>query len=303
MDRGIAMSFQWLFAALIGAIILFFALYAAAQFVGIGNQQQTTAQAGALVTILNQYSLGTTSGLTSSFSSAAPLQVHFSCDPTGSFGRQEIQTATYRFNEWTEPGFLAADASLYVFAENPSEGKEFFVFSKPFTFPFYVAPVIYVASEEESYCFSRPPERIEEELSTLSFPPFQLNCTGQERYEVCFSGSCDIRVNEQLKTVTREGKTVSYATDALLYAAIIADPQEYTCQVGRLMKRTQSLANLYVEKSQTVAAKGCSSQVSNDLLLFATQAATLDQTADLVFLERSSEDLEDANHYARCRLW
>ena len=113
--------------------------------------------------------------------------------------------------------------------------------------------------DSEEFCFVNPDSEIAEEISDLSLQNVEIT---EERCEtktnVCFNGEkCDIEVSRD--TVRKGTQSVKYveSTDrndkyALLFAAIFSDPEEYSCQMQRLSARAESLAELYIKKSENL---------------------------------------------------
>ena len=115
-------------------------------------------------------------------------------------------------------------------------------------------------SDKESYCFISPPVEIEQEINRLRpINIFTTNCP-QDSKKVCFSSpdDCDIEVDTADKKVTHKNKrSIFYvesadSTDkyALLYAAIFSpEPENYECQIERILSRTAKLSLVYKEKA------------------------------------------------------
>ena len=83
------------------------------------------------------------------------------------FGKQLIRVSQKSFNKWSNTDVNNDFKNKYVFAEQAVEGKKFYLFSKPFEFPFKVTDLTYLTSSKETYCFLDAPEEIKEELSSL----------------------------------------------------------------------------------------------------------------------------------------
>ena len=67
------------------------------------------------------------------------------------------------FNKWGDVSVDVGFENKYIFSDREVEGKKFYVFSKPFEFPFKVTDLIYMTSSLKKYCFVNAPEDIEEE--------------------------------------------------------------------------------------------------------------------------------------------
>ncbi len=197
----------------------------------------------------------------------------------------------------------------YLFSNSTVEGKKFYIFSKPFEFPFKVADLIYLTSAEEKYCFDSGslPEEIKKEITQIGQANLAPNCTGPEYKDyikVCFNGQlCDINVNydSYRKTVKKRGQgEVDFVGDALMYAAIFSDNDTYECQVQRLLMRTKELANLYKEKAALMA---CDSYLGEDLNQLINQLENIKSSSALQGINSIVENIYYKNDNSGCKLW
>ena len=295
-------SFSWLFAIIVGAFILFLAIYASTKLINIGQTEQDVKAGTEINILLNPLETSFESGKVISFSMPVESRIYSKCDNRGVFGTQKLSVSQISFNEWTETDLDVSSYNKYIFADIPSEGKNFYVFSKPFEFPFKVADLIYLIPSEKKYCFTDAPENIEEELEKLNIKNiFMENCSGSE-IKVCFEGVCDIRVNYEGNYV-KKGNDVNYFySDALMYAIIFSDSNLYECQVKRLMQRTGQLALLYNDKAKFIENKGCDSNLG--LQIFRGEVENFEDSSDLEFIAISAEDIQDKNNANwECKLW
>jgi len=119
-------------------------------------------------------------------------------------------------------------------------------------------------------------------------------------------GACDIRVNGQGGSFTqgytdKGGERLYYRGD-LIYASIVADEDNYECNLKRLMMRTSNLANLYLSESQYLKAKGCNSGTETSLsLLINTITSQYDSSLDLI--TKVVPVTETVNKNNICNLW
>lgn len=298
-------SFKWLFAIIVGGFILFLSIYAATKLIGTGGEA-TSARTGAEIgVLLNPLETGFESSVVTLLSMPVDTRIHNECSSISVFGEQRIRLSQKNLNSWSETDVDISFRNKYLFSENPVEGKDFFIFSKPFEFPFKISDVIYITSSKQNYCFVDPPEDIRDELENLNQDNILLgDCSQSEGViNVCFNGgsvSCDITVNENLKSVEKRGERVYYETDSLLYAAIFSDKDTYECQVKRLMNRAKQLSELYGEKSDLISTQ-CTSNVN--LLGFSSSINSYQDSSSLVFIKNSVEEIESQNRAAECRLW
>lgn len=296
-------SFAWVFAIIVGVFILFLAIFAVTKFT---NQEQTAsdAQTGTEIgVLLNPLETGFETGKTSSFSLPAETRISNGCNNNGNFGRQTIQLSQKSFNKWTETGIDVGFSNKYIFSDNTIEGKKFYVFSKPFDFPFKVSDLIYMTSSEKSYCFIDPPSRIEKEISNLNQNNLFLDeCPGNS-LKVCFDGGsdCDIEVDQNQKFVEKRGGIMYFEDDALMYAAIFSEKDVYECQLNRLMQRTEQLATIYDEKASLISTQGCGLEIN----LFALRTAVdgFSSSSSLASIKEIAENLDDKNNFGVCQLW
>jgi len=307
---ALEISFKWIFALILGAIILFLAIFLVSKMIKTGDTEQSAKTSKNIGVLTNNLETGFASGVTNTLSMPVETRIYNDCVLDENFGRQRIRTSQKSLGKWTETDLEVGFPNKYYFSSTPVEGKEFFLFSKPFEFPFKVADLIYITSADKKYCFINPREDIEEEIDYLDQKNILLgnNCTGEE-IKVCFSGSfdCDIIVEDNF--VTKDGKILYYEGDALMYAAIFSDVGVYECQVKRLMLRTIQLASLYKDKENFVGRTGCSSNLAPDLSALMNMAhglATSDGTVsgNLASLMFTVDEIDYKNTgNALCRLW
>jgi hypothetical protein len=299
----IQISFAWLFAIIIGAIILFFAIYAATKLIKTEGTV-TTAETGKEISVLlNPLETGFGETTTTPLMLPTESRLNNRCNAFADFGEQEISVSQKFKGKWTETSTGTISHNKYIFSNKSVEGKKFYLFSKPFEFPFKVSDLIFLTSSQDSYCFVDAPDEIVEELSNLNQGNlFTENCTPNS-IRVCFEpgGNCNIEVNENLKTVNKEGKIVYYETPALMYGAIFSDADIYECQVERLMNRLKELAWIYNDKESIISGKGCPADVN--LLILADSASSLRDSSDLINVKFAADTAEDENKRADCKLW
>lgn len=307
--RGyLQISFAWVFAIVAGIFILFLAIFAVTKFTKT-EQTVSGAKIGKEIgVLLNPLETGFETGKTTSLVIPTETRIYNSCNLNGNFGRQIFQLSQKSFNKWTEKGIDIGFSNKYVFSDDVVEGKKFYVFSKPFEFPFKVADLIYMTSSEKTYCFLDAPERIEEEISNLNQENMLIEECLSNSIKVCFNGGsgfqgneCDINVNQNIRSVEKKGEIVYFEEDALMYAAIFANKEIYECQLERLMQRTKQLASIYEDKASFISEEGCPLEVN----LFSLRTATnsFSDSAYLITIKGIVEDLEEKNEFATCRLW
>jgi len=310
-QRGyLQISFAWLFAIIVGAIILFLAIFLTTKIIDVGQTTQDAKTGKEIGTLLNPLETSFESGKTASFILPVETRIHNKCNQVGEFGRQIIQISQMSFNKWSESDIDVGFSNKYIFSERIEEGKKFYVFSKPFKFPFKVTDLVYLTSAKKKFCFINPPEKIGNELSLLNPGNFFVNnCTNlqaEEVVKVCFSGgsNCDIKVDYgEQGLVTKNGGTLRFSGDALMYGAIFAENDLYECQVQRTMKRVRNLALIYKDKAVFVQKSDCNTNLNSELISLGNLADSLESSTSLGSLGRVVNDLESKNRLANCKLW
>jgi len=308
-NRGaLQISFPWLFAIIVGAFILFLAIYGVTKTVDVG-QTETSAKVGKeLGVLLNPLETGFESGVYLSLTTPAETRIFNNCYNYGEFGEQGIQVSEKNFNTWPEPTLENAFPNKYIFSANPVESRQFYIFSKPFEFPFKVANLIYLTSSEDVFCFVDSPKDIEEEITNLDqrnlVTEINSNDCSEASVSVCFNNEdCDIEVDYSEGVVEKGSNRIYFETDALMYGAIFSDANIYECQVERLMKRTESLVSLYKDKSQFIASKGCNKDMDVELISLFDSLNSMEDSYSLTTLDSLVQDLKIKNRHAECPLW
>ena len=299
-------SFAWLFAIIVGGFILFLAIFASTSIIQT-EQTSTDAQTAKEIGILlNPLETGFETGKTNSIIIPSETRIFNRCNNDGFFGRQIIKVSQKTFGEWTDTGVDVGFSNKYIFSENFVEGKKFFLFSKPFEFPFKVTDLIYLTSAEKKYCFLNPPEQIEDEISSLNQENLLLNNCDVNSVRVCFNSNsnCDITVNYGSRYVDKNNERMFFYTDSLMYSAIFSEKEIYECQLKRVMQRAEQLSLLYIDKAEFISREECNTNLNQELL----------ELNNLENNFRSSENfnnniinlvnkIETRNKIAECKLW
>ncbi len=299
----IQIPFSWLFAIVIGALILFFAIYASVRLIKTETTITSEETGKEISVLLNPLETGFGEEKTTSLAIPMESKISNSCGIGGNFGQQQISVSQKINGQWADTGIGPIFYNKYIFSNKSVQGKNFFLFSKPFEFPFKVSDLIFFTSAGDNYCFTNAPANIEQELSNLNQGNlFTKNCPVGS-INVCFSSgnNCNIQVNKNQKTVNKDGKTVYFETDALMYGAVFSDPAIYECQVQRLMKRVRELALVYNDKETIISQKSCPIEVN--LLGIANSATSLKDSSDLTNVKAAVDSTSDQNKRAYCKLW
>jgi len=298
-------SFAWLFAIIIGAVILFLAIYLSTKLIRT-EQTSMDAQTGKQIGILlNPLETSFETGKTTSLSLPVETRIYNKCNTNGVFGKQIIQISQKSFNKWTETDIDIGFSNKYIFSEAYVEGKKFYIFSKRFDFPFKVADLIYITPSLEKYCFIEAPDDIEKEISDLKQENLLVkDCADSENIQICFNNdACDINVNYDRKYVEKNNEIVRFEGDALMYAAIFASPEIYECQLKRLMQRMENLALLYRDKASFISGTGCHSNLNLLNLINAAGVGKLSSSEELSSINNVVEEIKEKNDLAECTLW
>ena len=313
--RGyLEISFSWMFALIVGAVILFLAIFFLTRFINTQQQVEGVKTASEIQASLNTLELGFEESKAEKLSASVDTRIYSSCDNSGYFGHQGIMVKEKVYGNWPNSGFEVTSQNKYLFSERPVEGRNFFLFSKNFELPFEIASLIYLTPQDKGYCFVDPPSDIEEEIKNLNGDKsdFNLNLKdsdeigcSEEDLEVCFDSysPCDINVDNFDNTVEKDGDVLYFEGNSLMYAAIFSEPSLYECQVQRLMKRAEVLSNIYKEKLLLNSYQGCSGYLLEDLNELSEKYGFYQGSEDLSLIFEDSENLRIKNKNPACRLW
>ncbi len=296
-------SFAWLFAIIVGILILVLSIYGVTKLVKTGEDMSSAKTGREIGILLNPLETGFETGKTSLITMPVDTRIYNKCYTAGTFGIQTIQVSKKNLKQWSETERDVDFENKYIFSGDVIEGKNFHVFLKPFEFPFKVADLAYITSSKDTYCFVDSPVDIEKEISNLNQANLFVEDCPEKSVQVCFSnrGGCEVNVNTNQFSVEKAGDVVYYETDALMYAAIFSDKEVYECQVQRLMKKTQVLARLYNDKNAIISKAGCSPEVNLVSLIGISQS--IGSSEDLVLARSIVKDVKNQNERAKCMLW
>lgn len=296
-------SFPWLFAIIVGITVLFFTIYGLTKLIGTEETIKDVKTSKELGILLNPLETGFEEAKASSLAFPVDTRVHNLCTDFGDFGKQTIRISQKGLkNEWTITTVDVNFENKYIFSNDPVEGRTMNIFSKPFEFPFKVSDIIYITSSSEIYCFKDAPGDVEEEIENLNQNNLLVENCSSDHIVVCFSSgpACDIKVSYAGKTVEKNGEKMYFETDALMYGAIFSEKSVYECQLKRLIKRINNLAEIYQDKLDFIRSRGCISNI--DLLslvnLNIEDSSDLSQVSDLV---QSIDRVNGGN--TQCKLW
>jgi hypothetical protein len=302
------LPFAWIFASIAGAVILFIAVYVSVKLINQGETEIDIKAGREVGILLNPLETGLESGQTTFITLPAETRIYNECTDKGAFGEQVVMISQMSFKKWTDTGTKSSFQNRYIFSKNYTEGKKFYIFSKPLEIPFKVADLVYITSSREEYCFIDAPENIEEEIESLGQENLKTENCSAKSIKVCFSSgySCNISVEyptsfNPVGTVAKKSDRLYFETDALMYGAIFSEKAVYECQLKRLMKRTEQLSSIYRDKAILVSQKECNSNL--DLALLAGVAAGLHDSKDIGIVGETAKRIGEENEFAECRLW
>lgn len=305
----IQISFPWLFAIIVGIFIIFLAIYGVTKLIRTEQTIQDVKTSKEIGILLNPLETGF-----EDVKKPTPLgfpvdtRMYNDCTIDGQFGKQIIRVSQKSFNQWTETNIDIGFSNKYFFSKDVVEGKEMFVFSKPFRFPFKVTDLLYLVSSNDIYCFMNAPDDVEEEVKNIGSDNLLVeNCSNIKNVtKVCFTGgsNCDIRVNTVSQSIEKRQGKVYYEGDALMYAGIFSNPEIYECQLQRIMKRLKILSELYNNKATLIIASNCNTNLEGDLLQLNNLADSFQGSIDLFKMTDIVDEIERKNNdNSRCKLW
>jgi hypothetical protein len=302
--HAVALPFNWIFALIVGGVILALAIYGTTRIISTSEEALYTESAARLISLLDPFETGLASGKSAQINFQKDTRTFYECDEFSNrpFGRQTISFSEKTIGDrWGEEGGKVTVKNKYIFADNTLEGKNLYLFSKPYFMGFKVADLIMISSDE--YCFYNAPEDIEKELTDLNvgniiFTDNLNNCT--DKISVCWQDSdCDIKVS--LDRVVKKGRQVYYSGD-LVYAAIFSSVDNYECNLKRLKYRFNELALVYADKVNIIQQYGCGTGLQVNLESIRNQE--IGSSQEFILLENVLEDLDSANSAAKgCKLW
>ena len=314
MKKGaLQISFGWLFAIIVGAVVLFLAIYMATKIMKSEQTVLNTETAKRLGVLTNPLETGFETGSRNIIELPSETRIYNTCSASNNkFGKQIISVSQKALGKWPDKGVEVSFENKYLFSENILEGKTFYLFSKKFNYPFKVTDLIIIIPTSKKYCFIDADEEIKNEFAHLELDNVLFeNCSGKET-RVCFSDrdNCDVKVNLYQKYVQKENKemyfigdSLDFTDNALMYSAIFSSPEVYECQLKRLMKRIDKLSELYVLKAGIISQKGCNTNLISELAQLSNSAINLESSRDILLINQIVKTTQEKNEDQTCRLW
>ena len=309
-------NFTWLFAIIVGGMILFLAIFAALQFGDTQRNAVDSSVAKELDVLTNplQVGFGEASYGSIIFNKETKIS-NFCFDPAQDFGRNELSVASSSNigEEFNKPGIATKISNKYIFSEEQTVGEKYYILSKPFFLPYKISDLLFMSSK--NYCFRDTPDEIKDDLERLNVPNIFLeDCLTDDAVHVCFGegtncdvkvfGTCSDSVCEDLfetGKVLKDGESLDYSGN-LLYGAIFADNDLYECEVKRLLYRNQKLTEILAKKIDLMGSRGCNSNLKSHLLIFANnlEGASMEDLAALYSFGKNIDAINDKEH---CKTW
>jgi len=306
---ALEISFGWLFAIIAGIAIIFAAIYISSKLIG-SSQETISAETGKEISILlNPLETSFESAQTTSITIPTETRINNICDDFGAFGRQGIRLDQKSFGKWVNTNTMVYINNKYLFSESMIEGKKFYLFSKPFNFPFKIADLIYMTSSTKKYCFVDAPYEVINDISNLNQSNILFENCSDKTVNICFNqAGCAINVNLDSKTVKKNKTTVYFSgmnedNYALMYAAIFSDKENYECQVTRLLLRLKEVSNLYKEKIISLQGIGCTDTLSASLDNLESFIGNSTTSKDLDEIAVKAAEVEEINNAGVCLVW
>jgi len=310
-------NFTLLFAIVLGAAILILAIYGVMK---ISNTQRYTTDseiAKKITIITDPLQAGFSQGKFGKITFKQETKINNICFD-GGIGRQDISVSTKSGvgEDWQNPGAATSVYNKYIFSDEKEQGKEFYVFSKPFNFPYKISDLIFLTSKD--YCFIEPPTEIEDEILDLGVINVKVSNNGiancsSGAIRVCFGGvgDCDIKIYgscvSNCKTsfdsgyVEKDGNRLDFIGN-LMYAAIFSDSYVYDCNIKRLMYRTGKITEVLAGKADLMNSRGCNTNLWPDLVTYSGLTSNA-KSSDLGNLNKLAQELDRKNNLELCRVW
>ncbi len=275
--RAVASSLSWIVVVLVGAAILFLAIFFAGKIGDVGEFKGNIDIANYLDGVFGSF------GSSGAVASVTSKEVDVPGSVLVDFDCKEIIVGT-------------ADEEAVKRHENLIFGKdavykEMNVFSKAFKMPFRVADLVYVYAGK--VCFIGFPD---EYWSVLA----ELNDKFVGSVEKCGRVSCCSRESEKVMFLSLEDEKVS---KELVLGKIFSDSELFECNVKELGRRIVLLSQIYEKKAGYLQGReDCSYTVIKWKLVELRGIALRMEKGELVFevLNSVASELEYLNGVLRC---
>ena len=310
--KAMEFSFAWIFSIIVGAVILFLAIYTATRFISTSEYQINTETAKRFLNIMNPLQTSLESGKANSIELQEATRIYTNCNNQGTFGNSVVSFSE-KFglkDEWSKPGGALSEKTAYLFAEDVVEGKKIYFIINPVKMPFKTADAISMYSE--TYCFANPPDSIEEELSAIGnsaniiISDSLSDCPEKSR-RVCFNSNCNISVicsdNSCTNGAVKKGSSTLNLAGGLLYPAVFSSEKNYECNLKRIMTRLSLLSEVYSEKASFISVRGCNTALQPDMAILSSSAKEYTSSKDLASISILAQLAEQKNKELSCKLF
>jgi hypothetical protein len=300
---AIEISFQWIFAILIGMFILAGAIYGVTKFAKTEGAISSTKQAKDFSNLLNPLELDFETSKSILLELPLESKIKNHCYSSPDLGKQQFSFDQEIYNQYTQGSQRISSDNLYVFSKEILEGKNFYAISTKFEFPFHIASPIVLIPANKKYCFYNAPEDLKEQLKNLNQPNLifeDLEDCNDEDIRICFNNEdCNVNIDLYNKAISKDNERFYYETDSLLISGIFSDKEIYECQLKRLLSRAKELSKIYTKKNILYST----SDIYIQLQGFILEIDNYSSSEDLVYLSQVANSLESKNNNMDERLW
>lgn len=313
MKKG-EFGFVWLFAIIAGIAILVLVIYGAVR-IGETTRVQTDASIAKQISIL-------TDTLEAGFAAAVKGDIKFQqdtiirnvCHDIG-FGENSISALSKSDvgKDYLDFTVSSSVSDKYIFSFSQDEGKNFYILSKSFDFPYKIADYIILISNKRKYCFKNTPDYIKDELEALELPfvsfdncsqdlDTTLVCFGEQGCDISVFGECDYCQDIYGGgTVVKRTGSVHYVGN-LLYPAIFSDRIIYECNINRMLYRGSITGKVLARKAQLMNTRGCTTNLEPVLYSWSLKLGNSTYN-DILKLHPDVLKIQDVNRQEACGVW
>ncbi len=310
MNKKAQAEFAWIFAVIVGAVILFLTFFFIGRQFFVQETKTTTELTRGLDLLLAPFSyLGAIAEFsTNEITLNDKTSLSFDC----SSENLGYSVLTVNAKEQSASNEIY---DKYIFARD-MDTRKIIALSKPFEMPFRVADVM-ILIPEDNYCIVNAPSEVENELHDMNLTGFSfynsLSSCDEDDITICFGSiSCDVKIMDKCGSkceydygqVFRGSEKMYYSGRALLYSAMFSSQGVYNCNVQRLMTRLNLLVKIYKNKDYELAQQDCDENYG-DYLNVLSSAATLvkTNTVNVAQLYIAAKSIDDLNDRANCGLY
>lgn len=287
--KAFEIPFTLIFGVIAGTVILLLVLYATSRFISNSQGVQYSESAKTLLNLLNPVvndieSTFVQKPITFNKETRIYLDCYSTSEKSRVFGKETLGFSEQSgfLKAWSTPGVNVSRYNKYIFGDKIEQGKQLFIFSKPFYAGFRVDDLVILSMEK--FCFVSAPGFMVDEVENRGYYNINLSNSLEKcpinSLRVCFDNSdnnCDVSVYGQCSDgcndetgkydygyIRKNGKTISY-TGNLLYAGIFSSPEIYECNLNRLGKKISELGKVYNDEITILSAKGCNTLIQSSL--------------------------------------